>query len=95
MLVGEHKPGIGGSQLLDQKPKPNRSNIPQGKGNAAPAWVAFDRQVLVLYLLCVLLSGCYQCTQLMVLGPSSEIATQQIQNLDPLQTIEFTFIVHT
>ncbi|PIK58530.1 putative EF-hand domain-containing family member C2 [Apostichopus japonicus] len=46
MLVGEHKPGIGGSQLLGQKPKPNRSNIPQGQGNAAPAWVAFDRQVL-------------------------------------------------
>lgn len=45
MLVGEHKPGIGGSQLLGQKPKPNRSNIPQGQGNAAPAWVAFDRQV--------------------------------------------------
>ncbi|KAJ8030955.1 EF-hand domain-containing family member C2 [Holothuria leucospilota] len=46
MLVGEHKPGIGGEPMLGQKPKPNRSNIPQGQGNAAPAWVAFDRQVL-------------------------------------------------
>ncbi|XP_077987330.1 EF-hand domain-containing family member C2-like [Glandiceps talaboti] len=46
MLVGEHKPGIGGQRLLGQKPKPRHSNIPRGEGNAAPAWVAFDRQVL-------------------------------------------------
>ena len=46
MLVGEHKPGIGGERLLGQKSKPAQSQIPTGKGNAAPAWVAFDRQVL-------------------------------------------------
>ncbi|XP_002735862.1 EF-hand domain-containing family member C2-like [Saccoglossus kowalevskii] len=46
LLVGEHKPGIGGKRLLGQKSKPRHSNIPRGEGNAAPAWVAFDRQVL-------------------------------------------------
>ncbi|XP_070539329.1 EF-hand domain-containing family member C2-like [Ptychodera flava] len=46
LLVGEHKPGIGGDRLLGQKAKPRQSNIPRGEGNAAPAWVAFDRQVL-------------------------------------------------
>ena len=46
MLVGEHKPGIGGDKLLGQKPKPQTSSIPQGGGNSSPAWVAFDKQVL-------------------------------------------------
>ncbi|XP_033122586.1 EF-hand domain-containing family member C2-like [Anneissia japonica] len=46
MFVGEYKPGIGGEKLVGQKPKPQLSRIPQGEGNAAPAWVAFDRQVL-------------------------------------------------
>ena len=46
MLVGEHKPGIGGDKLLGQKPKPQTSSIPQGQGNSSPAWVAFDKQVL-------------------------------------------------
>ena len=46
MLVGESKPGIGGDRLLGQKNKPAQSQIPRGKGNSAPAWVAFDRQVL-------------------------------------------------
>ena len=47
MLVGEHKPGIGGDKLLGQKPKPQYSKIPPGQGNAGPAWVAFDRQVII------------------------------------------------
>ncbi|XP_071949365.1 EF-hand domain-containing family member C2-like [Antedon mediterranea] len=46
MYVGEHKSGIGGQRLVGQRPKPQLSNIPQGEGNAAPAWVAFDRQVM-------------------------------------------------
>ncbi|XP_071799106.1 EF-hand domain-containing family member C2-like [Asterias amurensis] len=46
MWVGETKSGIGGERLLGQKAKAQHSKIPQGQGNAAPAWVAFDRQVL-------------------------------------------------
>lgn len=45
MWVGETKSGIGGERLLGQKAKAQHSKIPQGQGNAAPAWVAFDRQV--------------------------------------------------
>ncbi|XP_798540.1 EF-hand domain-containing family member C2 [Strongylocentrotus purpuratus] len=46
MLVGGHKPGIGGDKLLGQTSQPQTSNIPLGQGNASPAWVAFDKQVL-------------------------------------------------
>ncbi|CAK8698373.1 unnamed protein product [Clavelina lepadiformis] len=46
MLVGATKPGIGGELLLGQKHKPKHSFFPKGEGSNAPAWVAFDRQVL-------------------------------------------------
>ncbi|XP_076806481.1 EF-hand domain-containing family member C2-like [Clavelina lepadiformis] len=46
MLVGATKPGIGGELLLGQKSKPKHSIFPKGEGSNAPAWVAFDRQVL-------------------------------------------------
>ncbi|KAK7478315.1 hypothetical protein BaRGS_00030467 [Batillaria attramentaria] len=46
MLVGEHKPGIGGEPLPFQKPKPSQSKFPKGEDPKMPAWVAFDRQVL-------------------------------------------------
>ncbi|NXG78198.1 EFHC2 protein, partial [Baryphthengus martii] len=46
MLVGEDKPGIGGEPLLGQKLKPKYSVFPEGMGSDAPAWVAFDKQVL-------------------------------------------------
>ena len=45
MAVGEFKPGIGGSPLPGQKKKLH-SVFPIGDGEAAPAWVAFDRKVL-------------------------------------------------
>ncbi|NXI43529.1 EFHC2 protein, partial [Galbula dea] len=46
MLVGEDKPGIGGEPLPGQKLKPKHSVFPEGMGSDAPAWVAFDKQVL-------------------------------------------------
>ncbi|NXX85998.1 EFHC2 protein, partial [Urocolius indicus] len=46
MLVGEDKPGIGGEPLPGQKLKPQYSVFPAGVGSDAPAWVAFDKQVL-------------------------------------------------
>ncbi|NWS69140.1 EFHC2 protein, partial [Crotophaga sulcirostris] len=46
MLVGEDKPGIGGEPLPGQKLKPKHSVFPEGIGSDAPAWVAFDKQVL-------------------------------------------------
>ncbi|XP_075583157.1 EF-hand domain-containing family member C2 [Pelecanus crispus] len=46
MLVGEDKPGIGGELLPGQKLKPKYSVFPEGMGSDAPAWVAFDKQVL-------------------------------------------------
>ncbi|KAF1646473.1 EF-hand domain-containing family member C2, partial [Aptenodytes patagonicus] len=46
MLVGEDKPGIGGEPLPGQKLKPKYSVFPEGIGSDAPAWVAFDKQVL-------------------------------------------------
>ena len=45
MAVGEFKPGIGGNSLPGQKKKLH-SVFPVGDGEAAPAWVAFDRKVL-------------------------------------------------
>ena len=45
MAVGEFKPGIGGVPLPGQKKKLH-SVFPVGEGEAAPAWVAFDRKVL-------------------------------------------------
>lgn len=46
MLVGSAKPGIGGEPLAGQSLKSNHSIFPKGEGTSAPAWVAFDRQVL-------------------------------------------------
>ncbi|XP_054672405.1 EF-hand domain-containing family member C2 isoform X1 [Grus americana] len=46
MLVAEDKPGIGGEPLPGQKLKPKYSVFPEGMGSDAPAWVAFDKQVL-------------------------------------------------
>ncbi|CAM9629718.1 unnamed protein product [Bubo scandiacus] len=46
MLVGEGKPGIGGEPLPGQKLKSTYSVFPEGIGSDAPAWVAFDKQVL-------------------------------------------------
>ncbi|NXG62012.1 EFHC2 protein, partial [Hemiprocne comata] len=46
MLVGEDKPGLGGVPLPGQKLKPKYSVFPEGIGSDAPAWVAFDKQVL-------------------------------------------------
>lgn len=45
-FVGEDKSGIGGDPLPGQKLKPRHSGYPKGIGGEAPAWVAFDRQVL-------------------------------------------------
>ncbi|KAK3754025.1 hypothetical protein QZH41_020312, partial [Actinostola sp. cb2023] len=44
--VGEAKCGIGGDPLPGQKLSPKHSFFPKGVGPEAPAWVAFDRQVL-------------------------------------------------
>jgi len=44
--VGESKSGIGGDLMPGGKPKPKHSCYPKGDGPQAPAWVAFDRQVL-------------------------------------------------
>lgn len=44
LLLGE-KPGIGGDHLNGQTPT-KYSVFPKGEGSTAPAWVAFDRQVL-------------------------------------------------
>eukprot|EP00794_Sanderia_malayensis_P011387 gene11387-12573_t len=46
VYVGEHKSGIGGEALPGGKKKPKTSVYPNGIGSQAPAWVAFDRQVL-------------------------------------------------
>ncbi|NXS53837.1 EFHC2 protein, partial [Brachypteracias leptosomus] len=46
MLVAEDKPGIGGEPLPGQKLRPKYSVFPEGMGSDAPAWVAFDKQVL-------------------------------------------------
>jgi len=46
VYVGEDKSGIGGDPLPGQKLKPRHSAYPKGIGPEAPAWVAFDRQVL-------------------------------------------------
>ncbi|NXI91130.1 EFHC2 protein, partial [Psophia crepitans] len=46
MLVGEDKPGIGGEPLPGQKLKPKYSVFPGEMRSGAPAWVAFDKQVL-------------------------------------------------
>lgn len=46
MLVGNSKPGIGGDPLAGQPLKSKHSIFPKGEGTSAPAWVAFDRQVL-------------------------------------------------
>ncbi|KAM7435985.1 EF-hand domain-containing member C2 [Porites harrisoni] len=46
VYVGEDKSGIGGDPLPGQKLKPRHSAYPKGIGGEAPAWVAFDRQVL-------------------------------------------------
>lgn len=44
--VGEFKSGIGGDPMPGGKSKPRHSAYPKGSGKQAPAWVAFDRQVL-------------------------------------------------
>lgn len=46
VYVGEDKCGIGGDPLPGQKLKPRHSAYPKGIGPEAPAWVAYDRQVL-------------------------------------------------
>ncbi|NXL90127.1 EFHC2 protein, partial [Alectura lathami] len=46
MLLAEDKPGIGGEPLPGQKLKPKFSVFPEEVGSGAPAWVAFDKQVL-------------------------------------------------
>lgn len=46
VYVGEEKSGIGGEPLPGQKLRPKHSVYPKGVGPEAPAWVAFDRQVL-------------------------------------------------
>ena len=45
MNVGAYKPGIGGEILPGQQFK-QHSVYPAGEGEQAPAWLAFDRQVL-------------------------------------------------
>jgi len=40
------KPGIGGDPLYGQPVNKKHSIFPKGEGTTAPAWVAFDRQVL-------------------------------------------------
>lgn len=44
--VAEYKSGIGGDYMPGSKSKPQNSSYPKGSGPQAPAWVAFDRQVL-------------------------------------------------
>uniref|UniRef100_A0A8C3LH16 EF-hand domain-containing family member C2 n=1 Tax=Chrysolophus pictus TaxID=9089 RepID=A0A8C3LH16_CHRPC len=46
MLLAEDKPGIGGEPLPGQKLKPKSSVFPAELGCGAPAWIAFDKQVL-------------------------------------------------
>lgn len=46
LLMGAAKPGIGGDSLQGQCTKSKYSVFPKGEGSTAPAWVAFDRQVL-------------------------------------------------
>lgn len=46
LLMGDGKSGIGGEPLHGQKLKSKHSIFPKGEGTTAPAWVAFDRQVL-------------------------------------------------
>ncbi|XP_055071584.2 EF-hand domain-containing family member C2 [Misgurnus anguillicaudatus] len=46
MMIGAEKPGIGGELLLGQKARPKYSLFPKGEGSDAPAWLAFDKQVL-------------------------------------------------
>uniref|UniRef100_A0A671QVC3 EF-hand domain-containing family member C2 n=1 Tax=Sinocyclocheilus anshuiensis TaxID=1608454 RepID=A0A671QVC3_9TELE len=46
MMVGAEKPGAGGELLLGQSARPKYSLFPKGEGSDAPAWVAFDKQVL-------------------------------------------------
>ncbi|NXJ12013.1 EFHC2 protein, partial [Odontophorus gujanensis] len=46
MLLAEDKPGIGGEPLTGQKLKPKFSVFPAEVGCGAPAWLAFDKQVL-------------------------------------------------
>lgn len=46
LLVGESKPGIGGEPLPGQQMKHKHSVFTKEVGSDAPAWVAFDKQVL-------------------------------------------------
>ncbi|XP_051565641.1 EF-hand domain-containing family member C2 [Myxocyprinus asiaticus] len=46
MVVGEEKPAIGGELLLGQRTRSKYSLFPKGEGSDAPAWLAFDKQVL-------------------------------------------------
>jgi len=46
LLVGDGKPGIGGDPLYGKQNRPKHSIFPKGEGTTAPAWVAFDRQVM-------------------------------------------------
>ncbi|NXP71451.1 EFHC2 protein, partial [Ramphastos sulfuratus] len=46
MLVGEDKPGIGGEPLPGQSLKPKYSVFTEELRHGAPAWIAFDKQVL-------------------------------------------------
>ncbi|NP_001296746.1 EF-hand domain-containing family member C2 [Danio rerio] len=46
MMVGTEKPGIGGDLLLGQSARAKYSRFPKGEGSGAPAWLAFDKQVL-------------------------------------------------
>jgi len=46
MVTGAHRPGIGGRPIPGQVIPPKFSNFPKGIGATAPAWVAYDRQVL-------------------------------------------------
>ncbi|NXC38118.1 EFHC2 protein, partial [Penelope pileata] len=46
MLLAEDKPGVGGEPLPGQKLRPKFSVFPAGMGSDAPAWLAFDKQVL-------------------------------------------------
>jgi hypothetical protein len=45
LLLGS-KPGIGGDNITEQPKSSKYSVFPKGEGSTAPAWVAFDRQVL-------------------------------------------------
>lgn len=46
MMTGPHRPGIGGVAIPGQVIPPKHSSYPKGEGTNAPAWVAYDRQVL-------------------------------------------------